>query len=302
MKTLYSFVSVVIPVFNDNAHLKLCLEALSQQTYPQDAYEIIVIDNNSQEDVSYITAQLEGVRLDCELRPGSYVARNRGIEIAQGEIIAFTDADCIPAPNWLKSGVEVLKSAPNIGLVAGRVDLFVKDPGCPNCFELYEKVALDFPQDQFLANDHFGVTANLFTFKHIIETVGSFDETLKSGGDKQWGHRVYKAGYRQLYASESLVRHPARNTWEDLCKRYVRIIGGRYDLLDPASMSNIDLLKDFILFLRPPFRFFLRTWHDTRLQGINQKIQFTVVMLRLRWAAIQERTRLQFGNGMSERG
>ena len=296
------FVSVIIPVFNDNEHLTICLTALEKQTYLQSAYEIIVVDNNSLEDVESIVAQFSQARLVFESRAGSYIARNRGLEAAQGDVIAFTDADCIPEPNWLEGGVTALKSRSNVGLVAGHVELFVKEANRPNPFELYETVALAFPQDQFLADDHFGVTANLFTFKQVIEAVGAFDERLKSGGDKQWGQRVYAAGYRQIYAEHARVKHPARDSWEELCKRSIRLVGGKYDALKAASKSNRELIKDFVLFLKPPFGFFFRTWQDDRLHGIRQKYQFTVVMLRLRGVAIKERFRLQFRNGVSERG
>lgn len=295
------FVSVIIPVYNDNAHLTLCLQALARQTYPADRHEIIVVDNNSEENVAAAVAAFERVRLAQEPRPGSYIARNRGVELAAGEVIAFTDADCIPEPTWLERGVATLLSQPNVGLVAGRVELFAQDRDRPNPYELYETIALAFPQDQFLANDRFGVTANLFTFKRVLAAVGPFDETLKSGGDREWGQRVYAAGYRQLYGPEAQVNHPARNTWEDLRKRSVRIMGGRYDMLTAAQDSKAALLKDFIVFLKPPFRFFWRTWQDSRLRGPGQKWQFTVVMLRLRWVAIQERFRLQFSHGVSER-
>ncbi|MGD1948596.1 MAG: glycosyltransferase [Leptolyngbyaceae cyanobacterium] len=295
------FVSIIIPVYNDNKFLQICLTALEKQTYAKEQYEIIVVDNNSQEDVSTVVDNFERVRLAHESKPGSYIARNTGVAIANGEVIAFTDADCVPDAKWLESGVAALMSEPNVGLVAGHIDLFAKDPRNPNPFELYETIALAFPQDQFLANDRFGVTANLFTFKHVLEKVGGFDETLKSGGDKQWGQQVFAAGYHQLYSQDAKINHPARDTWEAIRKRSVRIIGGRYDMLRQTQTSKTALLVDLLVFLKPPFRFFIRTFQDARLENANQKFWFTVVMLRLRWAAVQERIRLQFGEGVSER-
>ena len=295
-------VSVIIPVYNDNASLEICLRALEQQTYPKDRYEIIVVDNNSQEDVSQIVSRFEQVALAHESQPGSYIARNCGLTVAQGDVIAFTDADCIPTPVWLEKGVAMLLSEPNVGLVAGHIDLFAQDSNQPNPFELYEMLEMGFPQNKFIENGHFGVTANLFTFKHVIQSVGDFDSTLKSGGDKQWGQRVFQAGYRQLYAKEACIKHPTRNTWKDLNKRGMRIIGGRYDVIKATKKTRLALLMDYVDFLKPPVRFFIRTWSDQRLDGMVQKCQFLMVMLRLRLAAIQERTRLQFGGGISERG
>lgn len=295
-------VSVIIPVYNDNQSLKICLQALAQQTYPKESYEIIVVDNNSQEHVSDVTCAFEQVRLVHESQPGSYIARNQGLSVATGDIIAFTDADCIPTPQWLEQGVATLTSEPNVGLVAGHIDLVPEDAKNPNPFELYEMLEMGFPQDKFIENGQFGVTANLFTFSHVIQTVGGFDSSLKSGGDKQWGQRVFRAGYKQLYSKGACIKHPTRNTWKDLRKRGTRIIGGRYDMIKATKTSQLALLLDFLDFLKPPFRFFIRTWSDRRLNGVRQKWQLSMVMLRLRLAAIQERSRLQFGGGISQRG
>ncbi|MBD1918201.1 MULTISPECIES: glycosyltransferase [Cyanophyceae] len=295
------FVSVIIPVFNDNRYLGICLNSLASQTYPSDHYEVIVVDNNSDEDIQVVTSEFDFVTLIHEPVPGSYIARNRGIKFSKGDVVAFTDADCIPAENWIEQGVAALYREENVGLVAGHIDLFARDNNKPNPFELYETIALAFPQDQFLANDRFGVTANLFTFKHVLTKVGLFDETLKSGGDRDWGQRVYAAGYRQIYGEQACVKHPARDSWESLRKRSVRIIGGKFDLLRANEPSDLALLKDFILFLKPPFRFFVRVWQDSRLKNFHQKFQFTLVMLRLRWVAIQERFLLQFCGGISKR-
>lgn len=296
------FVSVIIPVFNDNQRLTLCLQALEGQTYPKEHYEVIVVDNNSHEDVKSVVVQFGQACLAHESRPGSYVARNKGISIAKGDVIAFTDADCVPTPDWIEQGVVSLLSEPNVGLVAGRIDLFAKDPNHPNPIELYESIAMSFPQEQFLKNNHFGVTANLFTFKAVLDDVGEFDATLKSGGDVQWGQRVFAKGYKQVYADNARVNHPARDSWEDLRKRSIRIMGGRYDALKKMNLSDWEMFKELILFLKPPFRSLFRIWTDSRLQNPQQKLQFTIVMLRLRHIAIQERLRLQLFGGVSDRG
>lgn len=296
------FVSVIIPVFNDNARLKICLSALEDQTYPKLSYEVIVVDNNSDEDVSSVVEQFTQARLTHESHPGSYIARNRGISLAQGEVIAFTDADCIPSVSWLEKGVAALYSDSNVGLVAGRIELFVKNPEDPNPFELYESLVMSFPQDEFLRNARFGATANVLTFKKVLEDVGQFDETLKSGGDRDWGQRVFALGYQQIYAEDVLVKHPARNSWAALSKRAIRITGGRYDLLRKSCPSNVEALKDLILFLKPPFRSFYQIWTDHRLPNFKQKVQFTGVMLLLRYVTIRERLRLQLGGGVADRG
>ncbi|MGD1855052.1 MAG: glycosyltransferase [Leptolyngbyaceae cyanobacterium] len=232
------FVSIIIPVYNDGDFLKTCLAALAKQTYAKDRYEIIVVDNNSEEDVSLVTKPFERVILAHESTPGSYIARNKGLTLAKGDVIAFTDADCIPQPDWLETGVATLTQRANIGLVAGRIELFYRDPNRPKSFELYDSLTMGFPQEDFVRDSHFGATANLFTFRSVLDNVGGFDENLKSAGDRQWGKRVYDSGYEQVYNDAVCIRHPARYSWADVKKRAIRITGGRYDLAKRSWSSR----------------------------------------------------------------
>lgn len=120
------FISVIIPVFNDRERLKLCLTALENQTYPQELYELVLVDNGSEENIAEIAHQFKQVVLTTEKQRGSYAARNRGIKIAKGELLAFTDSDCIPANDWLERGVNYLVSVPDCAVFAGRIDIFSK--------------------------------------------------------------------------------------------------------------------------------------------------------------------------------
>lgn len=295
------FVSVIIPVFNDSKRLEICLKTLQEQTYPQSLYEVIVVDNGSQENIPAVVAQFSQAITTHESRQGSYAARNKGISLAKGEIIAFTDSDCVPAVNWIENGVKSLQSIPNCGLVAGRIDLFFKDADNPTPVELYESLEMSFPQQRSLEKQNYGVTANLFTFKTVIDDVGLFDHTLKSCGDRQWGQRVFAAGYKQIYGDDVCIAHPARDSFDELYKRVTRIVGGRYDLLKKNSKSSIEVIKDLLTAFKPPFRSFFRIWTNEKLQGNKQKLQFTFVMLFVRYVSTWERVRLQLG-GEPKRG
>lgn len=295
------FVSVIIPVFNDSQRLEICLKTLQNQTYPQNLYEIIVVDNGSEEDIKIVVDQFSQAFTTHESRQGSYAARNKGISLAKGEVIAFTDSDCIPVLDWIENGVKSLQSIPNCGLVAGRIELFFKDIDRPNPVELYESIEMSFPQQRSLEKQNYGVTANLFTFKRVIDSVGLFDDTLKSCGDRQWGQRVFAAGYKQIYAGDVYIAHPARDSFNELYKRVTRIVGGRYDLLKKNSPSSVEIIKDLLMAFKPPFRSFFRIWSNKKLHGNKQKLQFTFVMLFVRYVSTWERVRLQLG-GEPKRG
>jgi glycosyltransferase involved in cell wall biosynthesis len=294
------FVSVIIPVFNDAERLKSCLLALENQTYPKNLYEVIVVDNGSDESIEEIVSEFAQVKPTYEASPGSYAARNKGISLAKGEILAFTDSDCIPAADWVENGVKNLLSTPNCGLVAGRIDLFFQNPDKPTPVELYENIAMDFPQERCLKQSHYGVTANLFTSKYVIDSVGCFNANLKSGGDREWGQRVFAAGYKQIYADNAFVAHPARRSFSELSKRVARLAGGRHDRMMNTKPSFREIAIDFLETFKPPFRSFYRIWSNEKLHGINQKLQFTVVMLFIRYVNISEKIRLSLG-GKSKR-
>lgn len=302
---LNSFVSIIIPVFNDSQRLKTCLEALETQTYPQELYEIIVIDNNSEENIEEVVKQFNQAKITQEKRPGSYAARNKGISLAKGEIIVFTDADCIPAPEWLEKGVVNLLSNPNCGLVAGKIELFFINPERPTPVELYDNIKLGFPQQKFIEESNYGATANLFTWKKTIDVVGLFDDSLKSSGDREWGQRVFAAGYKLVYAEDACVRHPARYSWSQLRKKIIRIVGGHQDLDKLREKSSIKFflnsLKDSFQDILPPFRMYFYIWSYESLKDNRQRLQFTTAMIFVRHLRAWERIRLLLG-GSSDRG
>ena len=75
--------------------------------------------------------------------------------------------------------------------------------------ELYEKV-FEFDQKRSTKKVHFGITANVFTWRKLFQELGLYDENLLSGGDRKWGLRVYNAGYELLYYPDCKVSHPTR--------------------------------------------------------------------------------------------
>ena len=140
-----TFVSVIIPVFNDSERLQKCLAALDKQTYPQNLYEVIVVDNASDQSIEEMVNQFEQAIATYESQPGSYAARNQGIKLARGEILAFTDSDCLPTTNWIEKGVEALLNEPKYTIVGGKIELFFRDPNNLTAVEQYEKLTA-FPQ------------------------------------------------------------------------------------------------------------------------------------------------------------
>lgn len=298
------FASVIIPVFNDVERLKICLGALEKQSYPHHLYETIVVDNGSDADLGLagIVADFRHAVTTFEPIPGSYAARNRGISVAKGSILAFTDADCIPSANWLERGVMTLLKSPNCGFVAGKLSVFFRDPDRPTAVELYESL-LALPQEDFLTNSHFGATANLLTLRTVVDTIGQFDARLKSSGDLEWGQRVHANGYQQIYAEDVLVAHPARHSFSELYLRTVRIAGGQYDLIGQTASPfrrNLRFYTSLIRDMIPPVMFIGTTLSNPRLTGIVAKLKVAIAIVFVRYVSAWEKLRLRCG-GISSR-
>ena len=294
------FVSVIIPVFNDSERLRTCLRALSKQTYPGDRYEVVVVDNGSDESPAKMQGEFPGVVYAFEPRPGSYAARNKGIGMAKGEILAFTDSDCIPARDWLEKGVTSLLMQGRMALVYGSLDFFFSNPNRPTAVELFDSIR-NFQLDASIKKVKCGVTANLLTFKPVFEHVGLFDDAVKSGGDIEWGQRAFAAGYPIIYAHDVRVAHPARRSLREIYKKIVRVIGGLHDLNSRGvPLHQGGFLKELALDLAPPVRFIYRISSDNRVKGFVPKSQVVLVFLFEKYVRAWERLRLQFG-GTSRR-
>ena len=287
------FVSVIIPVYNDSEGLRLCLEALEKQTYPSDAYEVIVVDNNSKEDIAAVTGAFTQVRLIHESRQGSYAARNQGISIAKGEILGFTDSDCIPDPAWIEQGIKALKATPNCGLVAGNIEFYFKVPNQPTPAELYDSTRF-LQQKRFVEEMHFGATANVFTYKAVFGKVGLFNDSLKSGGDQEWGKRVFSHDYTLTYAENAKIQHPARGSLKELRKKLRRVFQGDFELNGHGATPLRTFLWKTVRDLKPPLRYIAETLADKSLGNLNYRVSYVGIYLIVKYERLIRQIRLYF--------
>lgn len=291
-------VSVVIPVFNDADRLSDCLAALHRQTWPMERLEIIVVDNGSADDPAKLADRFPRVRWKREARPGSYAARNCGIRASRGDILAFTDSDCIPRPRWIAEGVRGFSRASRAGLVGGGIDMVFADSARLTSAELFERKNA-FRHERQIQDHHFAVTANMFTRRDVLENVGAFNGGLKSGGDKEWGNRVYRAGYDLVYAPEARVGHPARRTFRELGRKTVRVVGGLRDSgwESPRTpgMAALDLLQSLRVLVGLIGRFLLRRPPTSFFPTTGEQLRYFAAMAFVEAVRNLERCRLDLG-------
>ncbi len=211
-------ISVVVPHYHDLIGLDKCLKALDNQSLPRDRFEIIVADNNSPEGEAAVAAAVGGrARLVVIREKGAGPARNGGVAHARGEILAFTDSDCVPEPSWLAEGIDKLN---DYDFVGGRVTVLVDDAERMTAVEAFERVfAFDFKT--YITRKGFTGAGNLFCAREMFEQVGGFRPAVSE--DLEWSLRARSMGFRLGYAPSAIVGHPARRTWTELCAKWARV-------------------------------------------------------------------------------
>lgn len=226
-------VSVIVPLFNEGENVRSLVEALKTQEYPG-SVELLLVDNASTDDT---VAILEGLDVDVleEPAPGSYVARNRGIQNAGGDVLAFTDGDCRPLPGWLREAVGCLDRS-GADLVAGRVDR-PPSPGW-NLWAAYD-AAMYLRQGYYVTLGR-AATANLVARADVFEAVGSFPE-VRSGGDFAWTAKATSQGYRLSYCEGAIVHHPPHRTFQEVFSKEARFVRENGVLRSLSSIHQEDV-------------------------------------------------------------
>ena len=127
-------VSVIVPTFRDWESLEKTIRAIQKQTYSTRLFEVILV-NNDAENMHAEMALPDNFMLVNESKPGSYAARNRGIDLARGDVLAFTDSDCLPEPDWLENAVRHLTN----GAIRYAPDVVVLHPARARMIDLLTK-------------------------------------------------------------------------------------------------------------------------------------------------------------------
>jgi len=241
-------VSVVIPIYNGEADLTDLLNCLLSQTYPKDRVEYLLVDNNSS-DRTFSFLKTAAENCPITIRPlsenqiqSSYAARNTGIRAAVGEIIAFTDADCRPQPQWLDTLIQPFVNL-EIVIVAGEI---LALPG-KTLLEQHADREETLSQKHTLGHSFrpYGQTANLAIRRIALEKAGLFRPHLTTGGDADICWRILAENIGGLeFAPNAIVQHRHRTTLLELqsqWRRYGR--SNRY----LHELHGIDLMRDITL-------------------------------------------------------
>jgi GT2 family glycosyltransferase len=200
-------VSVVVCTYNGGTTLAQCLRSLHALDYPD--YEVIVVDDGSTDDTGAILARFPEVRTVRQSNHGLSYARNVGLRLATGEVVAYTDSDCVADPDWLTLLVDQLErtgaaavGGPNLTPEDGWLASCVAaSPGQPTHVLEREQVAEHIPG------------CNMAFRRNVLEQIRGFDPLYrKAGDDVDLCWRLQQAGYWITFAPGAFVWHHRRQT------------------------------------------------------------------------------------------
>jgi glycosyltransferase involved in cell wall biosynthesis len=227
--------SIGIPHLNDQAALAGCLAALAAQA-GADAppFEVIVVDNGSDRLPEAETAAYPFVRLAQEPVPGPGPARNRAAALARAELLAFIDADCSPAPDWVARILAHFDAHPGAGVIGGEVRIRPRRPGAPTAIEAYEAI-YGYRMKLYVERDGYTATCNMAVRRALFAQVGGFGG-IDIAEDRDWGRRARAAGARIDYVPAMRVETAARDDFGQLRRKWDRHIGHDFaEIRGPAG-------------------------------------------------------------------
>jgi glycosyltransferase involved in cell wall biosynthesis len=258
-------VSIVIPTFNRKESLVRTLSSLFNQTFPKENFEIIVVDGSTDDTekmIQEIIKSHSNLRYIRQVDKGAASARNLGIINSKGEIIGFTDDDCVVDQYWIEQAVESLRIAEFCG-VQGKTLLETKVQKKNKIFNY-----VDVPTCTGDKKQNSYPTCNIFYRKKNLIEISCFDIRLKAAEDDDLAFRLIEKGYKIQFNKNIIVYHEVR---------YLNIIKFVFKRL--KRKESIPLFYRKHPELRD--RFFLKIFISTHVYIILTILTFFIYFLNL---------------------
>jgi glycosyltransferase involved in cell wall biosynthesis len=298
-------VSVIVPAHNAAGGLPALLGALERQTLPRDCFEVIVVDDGSTDATAeLVEASPVGRLVRRSSSGGSYAARNDGVAVADGRVLAFTDADCVPADSWLERGLERARSGQR--MIAGHVEVPLGPR--PTAAALVDVIR--FLDQQKSVARGFAATANLWLDADVLARVGPFNDRIRSGGDLEFGNRARAAGEEVVYASDVVVTHEPRSRRRELARKAYRLGHANAE----QRRHAVGELGDRACFCLQPGNYvpYRRLWGIERLEGSGVTLtrrrlaamhvtQYLWMQLPMIWGSVVGSLRVGRGGSVAQR-
>lgn len=247
------FVSIVVPALNCAEDVQGFADAIRQQDYPADRFEVIVVDNGSNDD-TFERIRAAGLVAQQRKERGRSRALNTGVNAARGDIILTTDLSCRPEPNWIRAVVATFAAHPDAGCVAGEIKLLKTHENAVIGFQerthyMSPLLALNRTRFPFMP---FADGANASFRKRVFEKIGGFEESFVKAADVEICYRLFMlTDYTLVFNSAALVWEPGEPSLRALLHQRFRMGLGanllrmRFPALYAASRSTFDLRRAY---------------------------------------------------------
>jgi glycosyltransferase involved in cell wall biosynthesis len=212
--------SVIIPSYNSRATIARCLQALQSQK-TEFPYEIVVVDSSTDGTGDLIASRFPAVRLTCLAQrtlPG--LARNLGVQVARGEILAFTDADCVPESSWLHKMVQEQEQTDCLAVGGSVLNSLPLNPIAWSGYLLEFSERLPKLPKRLV---DLLPTCNVSFRRGIFERHGMFPTDLWPSEDHLFSWRLHRAGERLLFNPEIRIWHIFRPGWREFLQHQGRL-------------------------------------------------------------------------------
>lgn len=202
------FFSIIVPTFDRQEPLAACVQAMRRLDYPRNRFEIIIVDDGSSVPIMASGHQLQDdgtITVLRQLNAGPASARNNGALHARGDILAFTDDDCTPTPQWLRELAQSFTDVPT-GLVGGRTVNGLVD----NLYSTASQMIVDEAYAYFFSRKsdlRFFASNNMAVSAKLFHKSGGFDPSFRTSEDREFCDRWIRREQPLVYSPEAIVYH-----------------------------------------------------------------------------------------------
>jgi glycosyltransferase involved in cell wall biosynthesis len=216
-------ISVIVPTYNRLDSLRRLVGGVERQSLATTEFEFVVVDDGSSDDtLEYISALPQRSRVRVvplsQRNAGPAAARNLGVREARGDLLIFTDDDCVPEPNWLETMARFFTMNRDVSGFGGSIQR-MRDTPISKWID--QRGIMQHPVDG-AGECVYLVTANAAYTRDAFDRAGGFSEDISwpGGEDPELSHRVRALGGRLLYCKDGVVKHEHRDTYGGLYKMF----------------------------------------------------------------------------------
>jgi glycosyltransferase involved in cell wall biosynthesis len=216
-------VSIVVPTFARPAQLRRCLDGIARLEATTFSFEVVVVDDGGPEPLDTLVASYADaldVRLIRQSRAGPAAARNAGVAVARGLLLAFIDDDCTPAPDWLAALVREIK-LDDRRLLGGRVENALTENPYSTASEQISQFVYEYNRTG-RAREPFFTTNNIALAAHLFHAVGGFATSIPSATaeDKEFCDRWRAHGLALAHVPTAVVHHAHNLTFARFLRQH----------------------------------------------------------------------------------